>query len=108
MINATDAGTKRAELGFIGWKSYNQIKKKAMEQEFSWVGLLVSLSIAFFVVLVTALLLRASYDSFERARQIEQAKNQKIYFLEQTKLINGNNHLELEQIMTVRANFVLS
>jgi len=38
----------------IGWKYYNAIRKKAMEQEFSWSGLVISLSIAFFVVVTTA------------------------------------------------------
>jgi len=38
----------------IGWRYYNNIKKKAMEQEFSWSGLLVSLSIAFFIVVFSA------------------------------------------------------
>ncbi|MDO8668273.1 MAG: hypothetical protein Q7K35_04230 [bacterium] len=37
-----------------GWKYYNSIKKKAMEQEFSWSGLLISLSIAFFIVIISA------------------------------------------------------
>ena len=37
-----------------GWKYYNTIRKKAMEQEFSWSGLLISLSIAFFVVIASA------------------------------------------------------
>lgn len=32
-----------------GWKYYNTIRKKAVEQEFSRSGLLISLSIAFFV-----------------------------------------------------------
>lgn len=42
----------------IGWKTYKIIKKKAMEQEFSWSGLLISLSIAFFVVVAAAFALR--------------------------------------------------
>ena len=37
-----------------GWKYYNTIRKKAVEQEFSWSGLLISLSIAFFVIIVSA------------------------------------------------------
>jgi len=42
---------------YEGWKYYNQIKKKAMEQEFSWAGLVLSLSIAFFIVIFTSLML---------------------------------------------------
>jgi hypothetical protein len=37
-----------------GWKYYNVATKKAMEQEFSWSGLLISLSIAFFIVVASA------------------------------------------------------
>jgi len=45
-------------LGHIGWKYYNTIKKKAVEQEFSWSGLFISLSIAFFIVAVSAFMLK--------------------------------------------------
>ncbi len=51
----------------IGWRYYNQIKKKAMEQEFSWSGLLISLSIAFFIVITVSYILsilNRSYESF--------------------------------------------
>ena len=41
----------------IGWKYYSKLKKKAVEQEFSPSGLVISLSIAFFVVVSTALIL---------------------------------------------------
>jgi hypothetical protein len=41
----------------IGWKHYNFTRKKAMEQEFSWSGLLISLSIAFFIVIASATVL---------------------------------------------------
>ncbi len=34
----------------LGWKSYRLLRKKAMEQELSWSGLVISLSIAFFIV----------------------------------------------------------
>ena len=52
--------TKNQANGFslepAGWKYYknNIIRKKAMEQEFSWSGLLISLSIAFFIVIASA------------------------------------------------------
>jgi hypothetical protein len=52
-------------LEHIGWKYYNTIKKKAVEQEFSWSGLLISLSIAFFIVIVSALLLNFIFNSLE-------------------------------------------
>jgi uncharacterized protein HemY len=49
----------------IGWKSYNLIKKKTTESEFSWSGLVISLIVAFAVVFVAALLLNLLYYSFE-------------------------------------------
>ncbi|MFA7302046.1 MAG: SpoIID/LytB domain-containing protein, partial [Candidatus Shapirobacteria bacterium] len=52
-------------LSAISWKSYQLIKKKAMEQELSWSGLIVSLSIAFFIVLTCAGFLRIAYNSIE-------------------------------------------
>ncbi len=58
-------------LNHIGWKYYNNIKKKAMEQEFSWAGLSLSLSIAFFIVFMAALLLNLLNKSFEQVRGLE-------------------------------------
>ncbi len=54
-------------IGYIGWKYYNTIKKKAMEQEFSWSGLFLSLSIAFFIVIVAALTLSLFYQSLQHS-----------------------------------------
>lgn len=70
----------------ISWKSYNSIKKKAMEQEFSWSGLLISLSIAFFVVLASAQGLRFIYDSTQAAERILPTVNNQIYQLENVRL----------------------
>lgn len=50
----------------FGWKSIRLLKKKAMEQEPSWSGLTISLSIAFFIVALTAGLLNVAYHSIER------------------------------------------
>lgn len=52
----------------IGWKYYNTIRKKAVEQEFSWSGLFISLSIAFFIVIASALLLNFLNRSIEAGR----------------------------------------
>ena len=68
-------------LGHIGWKYYNTIKKKAVEQEFSWSGLFISLSIAFFVVIISALFLNFIFNSIENNRQY-QTYSSKIYHLE--------------------------
>jgi hypothetical protein len=51
-----------------GWKYYNTIRKKAVEQEFSWSGLFISLSIAFFIVVSCASILRFAY-SMSQIRQ---------------------------------------
>lgn len=54
-----------SELGFnhVGWRYYNEIKKKAMSQEFSMQSLILSLSIAFFIVAFTAIGLNFVYYS---------------------------------------------
>lgn len=62
--------------GQAGWKYYNTIRKKAMEQEFSWSGLLISLSIAFFLIIVSASALSfinhsiAVNDNSQKSREI--------------------------------------
>lgn len=71
-------------LEHIGWKSYNTIKKKAMEQEFSWSGLLISLSIAFFIVTISALFLNFIFNSVEAGGQRQGLVNENIYYLEKT------------------------
>lgn len=62
-------------LEHIGWKYYNQIRKKAMEQEFSWAGLCISLSIAFFIVIATALVLKLAYISLTHAVEAASVNN---------------------------------
>jgi len=75
-------------LEHIGWKYYNTIKKKAMEQEFSWSGLLVSLSIAFFIVIASALFLNFIFNSIEADKQRQEIANKNIYYLEKTTQAN--------------------
>ncbi len=53
----------RSQFYYIGWKYYNTIRKKAMESEFSWSGLGISLSIAFFIVISWAFLLSFIFHS---------------------------------------------
>ena len=77
-------------ISFIGWKYYNSIRKKAMEQEFSWSGLFISLSIAFFIVLACAQGLNLIYQSFEATKKYEKFYPQKLYHLENIKYINTN------------------
>lgn len=71
--------TSGFKLNHVGWKSYNTIIKKAMEQEFSWSGLALSLSIAFFIVFMAAVVLNLVNKSFEHTRNTS-VKN--IYQLE--------------------------
>ena len=79
MTHANALKTAGFNLNRIGWKYYNTIKKKAMEQEFSWAGLSISLSIAFFIVFMTAIVLNLVNKSYEQTKGA-QIKN--IYQLE--------------------------
>jgi len=64
MYNVRVSNTiKNFNFSHSGWKYYNKIKKKAMEQEFSWSGFLISLSIAFFIVLSSAFVLNLVHSS---------------------------------------------
>jgi hypothetical protein len=82
-------------LGNFGWRYYNSIKKKAMEQEFSWSGLTLSLSIAFFIVIFCAYGLSLLYQSIELSRQHTQLFDSKIYQLE------NNIRVDLSKINTI-------
>lgn len=77
----------------IGWKYYNKIKKKAMEQEFSWAGLVLSLSIAFFVVIASAITLSFIHTSITEAAIQDKFIKEKIYLLEKA---NTQNYLNAE------------
>lgn len=65
----------------IGWKYYNSIKKKAMENKFSWSGFIISISIAFFIVLITAYSLSLLHASYKNAN-VSHIINRNIYSLE--------------------------
>lgn len=67
-----------------GWRYYNIIKKKAMGQEFSSKtgGLILSLSIAFFIVIISAQLLNMTYQSLESSKNQGKIIEEKIYYLE--------------------------
>ena len=75
-------------LEHIGWKYYNTIRKKAVEQEFSWSGLLISLSIAFFIVTISALFLNFIFNSVTASERRRGLVNENIYYLEKTIQIN--------------------
>jgi hypothetical protein len=86
------------DFGHIGWKYYNKIKKKAMEQEFSWSGLILSLSIAFFIVMISAFLLSAVYKSLSAADISEKYFHRNIYRLEGTHDYSRENYLQSDYI----------
>ena len=67
MTNAELTFANNFNFKHFDWKYYNSIKKKAMEQEFSWSGLILSLSIAFFIVIAASLALSTINQSIERA-----------------------------------------
>jgi hypothetical protein len=90
---------KDPNLGHIGWKYYNNIKKKAMEQEFSFSGLLISLSIAFFIVIIAASGLNLTYKSLSDAKNINFLPTN-LYILEGTHDYSLNNYLNKEVINT--------
>ena len=81
----------KIDFHLIGWKSYNKITKKAMEQEFSWSGLIISLSIAFLIVLSVAFFLRTIYDSVS-SREVKGGESVRI-LSEEKNLENGNEIL---------------
>ena len=88
-------------LGNFGWRYYNSVKKKAMEQEFSWSGLILSLSIAFFIVIACAQGLSMVYQSIETTRMHRQTFESGIYQLEENIRVDlskeSMTHLVLEE-----------
>jgi len=68
------------KLSHINWKYYNTVKKKAMEQEFSWSGLVLSLSIAFFVVIFSAYILSSIYSIVKLGESEIGKTNNSIYY----------------------------
>lgn len=64
----------------VGWKYYNTITKKAMEKEFSWSGLIISLSIAFFIVLISAQILNVIYRSTTNKLKTIKSSSQQIEY----------------------------
>jgi hypothetical protein len=82
----------------IGWKYYNSIRKKAMEQEFSWSGLLTSLSIDFFVIIISASALNYINRTMISDTARQQSAN-KIYFLESSIYLSNNINQTINQVL---------
>jgi len=81
-------GLKGHGLSHLTWKSYNSIKKKAMEQEFSWSGLTLSLSIAFFISIGSAQALNLTYQSVVNKAELKQ-EAKRVYQIELVENYNG-------------------
>lgn len=91
-INISSFG--RINFEYSGWKYYKEIKKKAMEQEFSWSGFFISMSIAFFIVIITASCLSVIYQTFDK--NIPQFRNMNIYRLEVSAPESIENYINIE------------
>lgn len=101
-IKKQPEGLTFSSLGHLSWKSYNLVKKKAMEQEFSWSGLVVSLSIAFFIVLASAQGLSLLYQSTVNQQNQERLNDKKIYHLESAEWLKQNYLFKNYSKMTVQ------
>lgn len=88
-------------VGHIGWKYYNQIREKAVEREFSWSGLCVSLSIAFLIVIFSAQVLGFTYKSIEKAEKKELFIKNHIYKLERAGSGNDKKYFNEKSISTI-------
>lgn len=103
----TNTSTLRANaLKHNGWKYYNTIKKKAMEQEFSWSGLAVSMSIAFFIVITCAITLNLTYESIMKSKRAEAVPEQKIYYLENQNHINTRALNDANRLIGINKNYI--
>ena len=85
------------DFSHVGWKYYNQIKKKAMEQEFSWSGLVLSLSIAFFVVIFSAACLNLVHQAVAGAA-FKSDMEKRFYRLEKVNSQTYENYIQAEYI----------
>lgn len=94
----TSVKANNLDFKHIGWKSYNNILKKAVEQEFSGKagGLMISLSIAFFIVIISAFALSFLYQTIEATNNHNRLFDQKIYYLETINYLPQlhNNYIE--------------
>ncbi len=85
----------------VSWKSYQLLKKKAMEQELSWSGLIISMSIAFFIVAGCATTLRMVANSFE-AKQTVELEHQNEQVIEWPNMARSILGIKTTQAATVR------
>ncbi len=112
MTTYTNISGFKAINGFehIGWKYYNNIKKKAMEQEFSFSGLLISLSIAFFIVIIMSSSLSLAYKSLSNTGNANFLSDN-LYILEGNHDYSLDNYLNkkvfnIEKIKTVEFRYL--
>ncbi len=84
----------------IGWRYFHSLKKKAVEQEFSWSGLALTLSIAFFIVIISAQSLNLIYQSITNNQEHDKSLNDKIYRLEKVQHLNIEaDHEFIEKVL---------
>ncbi len=68
MTSSLNTQSRGLDVYRIGWRYYKKIKKKAVDSKSGTVGFAVGLSIAFFVVIITAFALKLLYISFENTK----------------------------------------
>lgn len=76
-------------LGYIGWRYYNKIKNKIVEQELNKSSLFLSLFFSFFIVVVCAQGLNLTYQSIKATQEHKKLFNQRVYFLEEKVQMNN-------------------
>src|SRR4030042_1267834 len=108
MTNLTISSLGNLDFGHLGWKYYHTIKKKAMEQEFSWSGLVISLSIAFFIVILTAFSLNTIYNSLGHGSAQSKALERRLYLLEASDSYSIDNYIIKDYISPSKIEVIQS
>lgn len=62
----------------LTWRSYQLIRKKAMDQERSLAGLVISLSIAFFLVITSSMVVNSFISSWENKETIQENRRENL------------------------------
>lgn len=62
----------------LTWRSYQLIRKKAMDQERSLAGLVISLSIAFFLVITSSMVVNSFISSWENKQTIQENRRENL------------------------------
>ena len=100
---STTSTSNGLSLGHVGWKYYSEIKKKAMDKEFSWSGLLISLSVAFFIVILASFCLHFIYISWEQTN-VRFFSQDNLYLLED--MHNNHNYIQIELLSSEKQEII--